>query len=88
MGRFWTQVERKETDTPAPICPEFSWAPWMREHAATAVSYLEMASVHFHYVKARSCRALELIARSFYIRVCLCMTENTPFFPITALLRL
>jgi ubiquinone/menaquinone biosynthesis C-methylase UbiE len=53
-------VERKETHRPSQICPDFSWATWMREHADTAVSYLEMASVHFHDVKARSCRALEL----------------------------
>ena len=54
------QMERKETHRPSEICPDVPWATWMREHAATAVSYLEMASVHFHDVKARSYRALGL----------------------------
>ena len=50
----------KENRTPAQICPDMFWADWIREHAATAVSYLQFASIHFQDVKARSYQALEL----------------------------
>jgi SAM-dependent methyltransferase len=53
-------VERKETRTPAQICPDIPWATWIREDAAAAVSYLEAASIHFHDLKARSYQALGL----------------------------
>ena len=53
-------MERKEPRTSAQICPDIPWATWMREHADTAVSYLEFAGAHFHDVKARSYDALGL----------------------------
>ena len=53
-------MEKKETRTPAQICPDMFWADWMRDHAATAVSYLQFASIHFQDVKSRSYQALEL----------------------------
>jgi ubiquinone/menaquinone biosynthesis C-methylase UbiE len=62
-------VRRKETRTPSQICPDIPWATWIREHTDTAVSYLEMASVHFHDVKARSHRALGLKRGAFVLDV-------------------
>jgi len=53
-------VGRKETRTPAQICPDIPWADWIRDHTDTAVSYLQFASIHFQDVKARSYQALEL----------------------------
>jgi SAM-dependent methyltransferase len=55
-----TQVGIKETRTPAQICPDIPWADWIRDHTATAVSYLQTASIHFQDVKARSYKALGL----------------------------
>jgi len=45
------------------------WADWIREHAATAVSYLQFASIHFQDVKARSYQALELKAGAVVLDV-------------------
>ena len=56
--RGGARVKRKETHKPGQICPDVPWATWIREHTDTAVSYLDMASAHFHDVKARSYRAL------------------------------
>jgi ubiquinone/menaquinone biosynthesis C-methylase UbiE len=53
-------VGRKGTRTPAPICPDIPWADWIRDHTATAVSYLQFASIHFQDVKARAYQALGL----------------------------
>lgn len=53
-------MDGKETRTPAQICPDIPWATWIRDDEAAAVSYLEIASVHFHDVKARSYQALGL----------------------------
>jgi len=53
-------VGRKETRTPAQICPDIPWADWIRDHTATAVSYLQFASIHFQDVKSRSYQLLEL----------------------------
>jgi ubiquinone/menaquinone biosynthesis C-methylase UbiE len=50
----------KGTRTPAPICPDIPWADWIRDHTATAISYLQFASIHFQDVKARSYHALGL----------------------------
>ena len=53
-------MRRKETRAPAPICPDIPWADWIRDHTATAVSYLQFASIHFQDVKSRSYQALGL----------------------------
>jgi hypothetical protein len=59
-------VGRKETRTPAEIYPDIPWADWIRDHTATAVSYLQSASIHFQDVKARSYQALELSAEQSF----------------------
>ncbi|HEY6298230.1 MAG TPA: methyltransferase domain-containing protein [Candidatus Binatus sp.] len=62
-------MDGKETRTPAQICPDTFWADWIRDHTATAVSYLQSASIHFQDVKARSYDALGLKAGAVVLDV-------------------
>jgi ubiquinone/menaquinone biosynthesis C-methylase UbiE len=62
-------VDGKETRTPAQICPDIPWADWIRDHTASAVSYLQSASIHFQDVKARSYQALGLEAGAVVLDV-------------------
>jgi ubiquinone/menaquinone biosynthesis C-methylase UbiE len=53
-------VQKKEILTPAQVWSDIPWADWIRDHEASAVSYLEFAQVHFQDLKARSYHALGL----------------------------